>query len=78
MRVLKSAECCGLKFLVCEDGFYVDLRDGNTKKFANGRHAVIVFSEEIASLVMCKLFAIIKGLGYNTLTGEKEVIKKEV
>ena len=31
MKVLHTVECCGFSFHVCEDGFLVDLRDGNTK-----------------------------------------------
>ncbi len=70
-KILKTVECCGLKFGICDDGFFVDLRDGNTRKLINGRHAVILFSEEIMSLVMDKLFTLIKEFGYDKYTGER-------
>lgn len=70
-KILKTVECCGLKFRICDDGFLVDLRNGNTRKLTNGRHAVIVFSEEIGSLVMGKLFTLIKEFGYDKYTGER-------
>ena len=70
-KILKTVECCGLKFRICDDGFFVDLRDGNTRKLINGRQAVILFSEEIGTLVMDKLFTLIKEFGYDKYTGER-------
>ena len=70
-KILKTVECCGLKFRICDDGFLVDLQDGNTRKLTNGRQAVIVFSEEIATYLEGKLFPIIEKYGYNRYTGER-------
>lgn len=72
MQTVRTIECCGLKFRICSDGIWVDMRNGEKRQLFNGREAVIVFLNEIESLVSDKLFPIIEEYGYDRYTGEKK------
>ena len=69
---IKTVECCGLKFRICSDGILINLRNGENKKFTNGREAAVAFSREIESLVLDKLAPMLEECGYDKYSGKKE------